>query len=112
MAYDNRPNLSCKKFDQIGEDYLYLGGHNCICGTGGTISSNSGYQISGATILKSGTQLHTLLIGCSTLANSAATAIGAAAHANGISSVAIGCGTCSCGLGSVAIGSESRVFCD
>lgn len=112
MAYDNRPNLSCRQFDQRGTDYLYLGGHNCVCGTGGTISSNSGYGISGVTILSTGKQLHSLQIGCNTIASGASTAIGAAVHACGVATVSIGCGSCTRGNGSVALGSESKIFCN
>lgn len=108
MAYDNRPNLSCRQFEQRGFDYLYLGGHNCICGTGGTISSNSGYGISGVTILSTGKQLHTLQIGCNSVASGASTAIGAATHALGVATLAIGCGACAFRNNSIALGSQTK----
>jgi len=112
MGYDNRPNLNCKQFDQNGTDYLYLAGHNCVCGTGGTISSNSGYQISGATILKTGVQLNTLLLGCNNVAGNASLAIGTSVNANGSTSIAIGSSSCSMGNKSIVIGNGSKSICD
>ncbi len=110
--FDSRPNLNSNKFDQQGCDTLYLAGHNCICGTGGTISSNNGYQSSGVTVLKTGVQTNTILVGCGADGNAAATAVGAAAKAMGIGSVAIGCAACTSCTGSIAIGTESVASCN
>jgi uncharacterized delta-60 repeat protein len=112
MAYDNRPNLSCQRFDQKSCDTLYLQGTNCICGSGGTISSNSGYRISGATFLSAGLGLNTTLIGCNASGGTAVTAIGAGVKAMGIASTSIGCGSCTYGTGSISVGSESKTFCN
>jgi uncharacterized delta-60 repeat protein len=112
MAYDNRPNLSCQRFDQRSCDTLYLQGTNCVCGSGGTISSNSGYRISGMTFLNAGVVLNTVLIGCNASGGTAATSIGAGAKAMGTSSTSIGCGSCACGTGAVSIGSQSKTFCN
>lgn len=111
MAYDNRPNLSSARFDQSTGDTLNLCGTNCIIGLG-TISSNSGYKISGATILKTGEQIHTILLGCNTQGRGAGLAIGSAAHSMGVGSISIGCGSCACGLHSIAIGNSSKSFCN
>ncbi len=110
--FDSRPNLNSNKFDQQGCDTLCLGGHNCICGTGGTISSNSGYKISGTTVLNTGAQLNTILVGCGTQGGVAATAVGSAARAMETTSIAIGCASCSCCMGSVTVGTESMALCN
>ncbi|MFA5366457.1 MAG: hypothetical protein WC333_00840 [Dehalococcoidia bacterium] len=112
MAYDNRPNLSCQRFDQFSGDTLYLKGTNCIVGAYGTISSNTGYRISGMTFLSAGVGLNTTLIGCNASGGTAATAIGAGVKAMGTASTSIGCGSCTYGTGSISIGSESKTFCN
>jgi len=111
LRFDNKPNLSNKQFEQNINDCLFLGGHNCIC-SGGTISSDTGYGISGVTIFNTGTQLNSLEIGCNTLANNGSIAIGANAIASGISDISLGYNTTSEKNGSIAIGSQSNVYCD
>jgi len=107
MAYDNRPNLSSARFDQCTGDTLNLCGTNCIVGLG-TISSDSGYKISGTTILKTGAQIHTILLGCNAQGGSAGLSIGTAAQSMGIASISIGCGSCAYGNCSIVIGSTSK----
>lgn len=113
MAYDNRPNLNCKQFDQKGSDHLYLAGYNCIC-SGGTISSNNGYQVSGVTVFDTGIVSSSIQIGCNAISSGiAATVIGTGALASGLTSISIGCNAKSCGNGSISIGtlSKSNALC-
>lgn len=108
MAYDNRPNLNCKQFDQRGSDYLYLAGYNCIC-SGGTISSNNGYQVSGITVFDTGVVSSSIQIGCNAVSSGvAATVVGTGALASGLTSISIGCNARACGNGSISIGTLSK----
>lgn len=113
MAYDNRPNLNCRQFDQKGSDYLYLAGQNCIC-SGGTISSDNGYRVSGITVFDTGIVSSSIQIGCNAISSGiAATVIGTGALASGLTSVSIGCNAKACGNGSISIGtlSKSQALC-
>jgi hypothetical protein len=108
MAYDNRPNLNCRQFDQKGSDYLFLAGQNCIC-SGGTISSDNGYQVSGITVFDTGMVSSSIQIGCNAISSGiAATVVGTGALASGLTSISIGCNSKSCGNGSISIGTVSN----
>lgn len=108
MAYDNRPNLNCKQFEQQGTDYLYLQGINCLC-SGGTISSDTGYGISGVTVFTTGTVSSAVQIGCGAQATGiATTVVGTSACATGTTSIAIGCNANAYGSGSISLGTLSE----
>jgi hypothetical protein len=111
MAYDNRPNLSSQRFEQLTGDTLYLKGTNCIYTSYGSISSDSGYRISGVTFVRAGVGLNTILIGCGAIGNTNATAVGASAKALGGSSIAVGCGSCAQGVESISIGPRTISYC-
>ena len=107
MAYDNRPNLNSRQFDQIGTDFLYLRGHNCIC-SGGTMSSNTGYGISGTTVFNTGSVLSSIQIGCNAISSGiASTSVGGGAKATGMTSIAVGCSAYAYGNGSISLGTLS-----
>jgi len=108
MAYDNKPNLNSNRFGQKGSDYLCLAGQNCIY-SGGTISSNTGYKISGSTIFNTGGYLNTVQIGCNSVSSGiASVSVGASAHSIGITSIAIGCNAYACTNGGISLGAQSK----
>jgi hypothetical protein len=112
MAYDNKPNLNCLQFEQCNTDYLYLKGTNCYY-SGGTVSSDTGYKVSGVTIFTTGNASSAIQIGCNALANAnASTVIGTSACATGITSISIGCNAKACGTGSISIGTLAQSNCN
>jgi hypothetical protein len=108
MAYDNKPNINNFQFQQENGDCFYFKGSNNII-SGGTISSNSGYKISGVTVFNTGLYSTSIQIGCNAIASgSNSTVVGTASKGLGQTSIAIGCKTCSDGNSSIAIGNNSK----
>lgn len=108
MAYDNKPNINNLQFQQENGDCFNFKGNNFIT-SGGTISSNSGYKISGVTVFNTGLYSTSVQIGCNAIAlGTNSTVVGTASKSLGASSIAIGCKSCSDGNSSIAIGNQSK----
>jgi hypothetical protein len=107
MAYDNRPNISCRQFIQETGDTFIFSGSNYFCGI---LNSQLGYQINCYPFFYAGNGSTSIRIGLNANTNSYSTAIGYNTCATGLRSISIGCGSAACCNDSISIG-DTNVSC-